>query len=196
MKSLLTPLTENEVGPLDAMNTTSQRVISGSEWPFVVAGTAFAAVRYDHPRIRDQHYWRLKIVESGEILEAGAGGISTESRPKMVADMEDLLVRAAKGDFDMFRDQFRLPPRPGRVVASCERAGIDPGEGIQGLREKFQAELESAPKWLYHNDAGFLAFADQVMDKRAKHQPAQQEVSAPEDPLEADDNVDAERMRP
>lgn len=80
------------------------------EWPFEVGQTAFAAVRFDHPRIPGSAMWLLKIVETGEILEAGTAGINNESRPKMVQDLEYLLARFHKGDRASFRNSWGLPP--------------------------------------------------------------------------------------
>lgn len=80
------------------------------QWPFEVAGTAFSAVRFEHPR----PHWRLKIEETGQILDPGTGGVSSESRPKMVQDLEELLARISKGDAADFRKRWGLPPLTAR----------------------------------------------------------------------------------
>lgn len=80
------------------------------QWPFEVAGTAFSAVRFEHPR----PHWRLKIEETGKILDPGTGGISSESRPKMMQDLEYLLARISNGDAADFRKRWGLPPLTAR----------------------------------------------------------------------------------
>lgn len=85
------------------------------EWPFEVGETAFAAVPFEDPRTPDKVFWRLKIVETGEVLGTGTGGISNESRPKMVQDLEYLLERISKGNTADFRKRWGLPEFPPRV---------------------------------------------------------------------------------
>lgn len=75
------------------------------EKTFEVGGVAFAAVRTMLPR----PHWRLRVQESGELYEAGMGGISTESVPKMQADVEELFRRVSNGDQVDFRACFNLP---------------------------------------------------------------------------------------
>jgi hypothetical protein len=72
---------------------------------FEVGAVKFAAVRTEFPR----PHWRLRIEETGNVLDAGAGGISGESVPKMIADVEYLLARVSKGDAADFRRRFGLP---------------------------------------------------------------------------------------
>ena len=61
---------------------------------FEVAGLSFEAIRFERPR----SHWRVKD-PSGEIWEAGAAGISGESRPKMKADLEYTCKRIGKDRF-------------------------------------------------------------------------------------------------
>jgi hypothetical protein len=75
------------------------------EKTFEVGGVKFSAVRTMQPR----PHWRLRIEESGEIFEPGTGGISTESAPKMQADVEELFRRMSKGDPVDFRARLNLP---------------------------------------------------------------------------------------
>lgn len=94
------------------MNPTSH------DSPFNIGDTDFMAVRMHRPC----DHWRVKVVESGEVLEAGADGFNTESRPKMQRDIEDMLRRV--GDIDLFRRHFNLPPRVQRVRDVAARAGV------------------------------------------------------------------------
>ena len=89
------------------------------ETPFTVGDTEFAAVRFHQPC----DHWRVKLTETGEVLEAGTAGISTASKPKMQQDLEDLLRR--DGDVDLFRRGFRLPLRVARVRDLADRVGVD-----------------------------------------------------------------------
>jgi len=93
------------------------------EWPFEVAGTALAAVRFDRPLA----HWRLKIVETGEVLEAGAGGFKTGSRPKMKQSVEDFFERICKGDPADFRKRMGLPSHlPSQAPTSTTESSADP----------------------------------------------------------------------
>lgn len=118
------------------------------EWPFEVADTAFAAVRFEHPRIPGEHIWRLKIVETGQILDPGTGGISNESRPKMVQDLEYLLERISKGNTADFRKRWGLPEFPPRVRFNW---GFHDGSA--------DAERGRDPQWKpeAHHDAVYVA---------------------------------------
>lgn len=78
--------------------------MSAASKQFEVGGVKFAAVRTEFPR----PHWRLRIEETGEVYDAGTGGISGESVPKMTADVEYLLVRVSKGDVADFRRRFGL----------------------------------------------------------------------------------------
>lgn len=71
---------------------------------FEVGGVKFSAVRFDRPIA----HWRLRTDENGVIFEAGAGGISTASVPKMQASVQELLDRVSKGDVDDFRRRMSL----------------------------------------------------------------------------------------
>lgn len=73
---------------------------------FTIGEIEFSAIRRTTPIL----HWTVRINESGQDLEPGAGGISTESVPKMMASIEELLVRISKGDVADFRKRFGLPP--------------------------------------------------------------------------------------
>lgn len=75
---------------------------------FQVGGVKFEAVRTEFPR----PHWLVRLVETGEVLQSGSGGISNVSVPKMHADIQDLLDRVSKGDIADFRRRFNLPPVP------------------------------------------------------------------------------------
>ncbi|TBR71607.1 MAG: hypothetical protein EPN64_19290 [Burkholderiaceae bacterium] len=126
------------------MNAPSLR----KEFPFEVGDTAFAAVQFDDPRVPGEKYWRLKIVETGEIFESGTGGISGTSRPKMVQDMEYLLERVSKGDTCDFRKRWGLPEYSPRVRFNW---GFHDGT--------HDAERGHVPEWRpeAHHDAVYVA---------------------------------------
>lgn len=71
---------------------------------FEVGGVCFEAVRTMRPR----PHWRVKIVETGEVWEAGAAGVSNQSKPKMQADLQYLFERCAKREQGEFRRQLGL----------------------------------------------------------------------------------------
>jgi hypothetical protein len=73
---------------------------------FTIGEIEFSAIRRTTPT----PHWTVRINESGEDLEPGAGGISTKSVPKMMASIEELLERVSKGDVADFRKRFGLPP--------------------------------------------------------------------------------------
>lgn len=72
---------------------------------FRVGGTKFCAVRVSRPK----PHWRVRVVESGEVLPPGAGGISNDSVPKMRADIQAVLDGLSRGDIADFRRRFGLP---------------------------------------------------------------------------------------
>jgi hypothetical protein len=74
---------------------------------FEVAGVPFAAVRKSFPR----PHWLLQTTENNSTFEAGAGGISNVSVPKMKASVEELLHRVSHGDVADFRKRLGLPAR-------------------------------------------------------------------------------------
>lgn len=76
-----------------------------NEKSFEVGGLQFTAIRQQRPI---QH-WVIRIDESGEVLQAGAGGISTESVPKMQTSVQELFDRVSKKDESDFRKRFGLP---------------------------------------------------------------------------------------
>ena len=86
---------------------------------FCVGETDFEAVLFDHPLL----HWRVKVVETSEVLDPGTAGISSKSKPKMQQDIEDLLRR--DGDVDVFRRGFKLPPRLERVQELAERIDVE-----------------------------------------------------------------------
>jgi len=79
--------------------------------PFEVAGVAFTAERQLKPR----PHWLLRTTENGVLFQAGSGGISNVSVPKMKADVEELLHRISRGDVADFRKRFGLPPATSEV---------------------------------------------------------------------------------
>lgn len=97
---------------------------------FEVGGVAFSALRRQVPR----PHWVLRIEENGEVLEAGAGGISTESVPKMKASVEELLARVSKNHVADFRRRFGLP-----------------NEGVMEIRMKSLSTAEAG--WLLKLEA-------------------------------------------
>lgn len=76
-----------------------------AEKSFEVGGVKFSALRRQAPIL----HWVLRIDETGEVLEPGAGGISTESVPKMQASLQELLDRISKGDVADFRRRMGIP---------------------------------------------------------------------------------------
>jgi len=64
---------------------------------FTVEGVTFEAVRYQIPI----PHWRLRL-PTGEILNPGTSGLSSESVPKMKADMEYLVKRFGKAQLRGF----------------------------------------------------------------------------------------------
>lgn len=72
---------------------------------FTIGGIDFAAVREQVPIA----HWRLRIEETGEVLQPGTGGVSTESIPKMQADLKYQLERISKGVSMDFRRSWGLP---------------------------------------------------------------------------------------
>lgn len=79
-----------------------------NEKSFEVGGLQFTAIRKQIPVL----HWVIRIDENGEVLEAGAGGISTESVPKMQASVHELFERVSKNDVADFRRRFGLPAQP------------------------------------------------------------------------------------
>jgi hypothetical protein len=77
-----------------------------NEKSFEIGGLKFSAIRQSRPIA----HWRIRTDENGVVFEAGAGGISTKSVPKMIADVEELFTRLAKGDIKEFRRHMGLPP--------------------------------------------------------------------------------------
>jgi len=75
---------------------------------FEVGSLQFTAIRKQVPVM----HWVIKINESGEILEPGAGGISTASVPKMESSVQELFERISKNDIADFRKRFGLPREP------------------------------------------------------------------------------------
>jgi hypothetical protein len=71
---------------------------------FEVAGVKFSAVRFDRPI----PHWRLRTDENGVTFQAGAGGISNVSVPKMQASLQELLDRVSRGDVADFRRRLSL----------------------------------------------------------------------------------------
>lgn len=79
-----------------------------NEKSFEVGSLQFTAIRKQIPIA----HWVIRIDENGEVLEAGAGGISTESVPKMQASVQELFERVSKNDTADFRRRFGLPAQP------------------------------------------------------------------------------------
>jgi hypothetical protein len=102
---------------------------AASEKTFEVGGVQFAAVRHNLPR----PHWRLRVQESGEEYEPGAGGISTESVPKMRANIEEMFQRVSKGDLVDFRARFNLP-EPGASADAITLAGAFQAVYFSGKR--------------------------------------------------------------
>ncbi|MDT8992708.1 hypothetical protein RQP54_17685 [Curvibacter sp. APW13] len=71
---------------------------------FEVGGVKFSAVRFDRPI----PHWRVRTDENGVVFEAGAGGISNVSVPKMQASLQELLDRVSGGDVADFRRRLSL----------------------------------------------------------------------------------------
>lgn len=69
---------------------------------FSVGGVEFEAIRYLSPR----PHWRPKVLETGEIFEGGV--FKTESRPKMIEDIEYFFQRIGKNDPQEFRRRLGL----------------------------------------------------------------------------------------
>lgn len=110
-----------------------------AEKPFEVGGLKFSAVRMRAP----SPHWRLRIVESGEVMEAGTGSISNESVPKMQASVEEIFRRASKGDPIAFRAMFNLP-EPGATpdlsaLASAFQAVYYTGKRMPSKVEDLEA---------------------------------------------------------
>lgn len=75
---------------------------------FAIGDTLFSAVKFDSPR----NHWRVRLEETGEVLNSGAGGISNISVPKMKASIQNLLDGVSNGDIANFRDRFGLNATP------------------------------------------------------------------------------------
>ncbi len=93
----------------------SKRPNETAEKVFQVGGIDFAAVRKAHPRRPGTSIWLLKIVESGQELEPGTGGVSNGSVPKLKKDLEYLFERISKGSTEDFRRRWNLPVTPLRT---------------------------------------------------------------------------------
>lgn len=71
---------------------------------FTVGDVEFEAVRFQSPI----PHWRPKIVETGEILEAGV--FNSDSRPKMKESIDYFYQRICKGhDNHELRRNLRIP---------------------------------------------------------------------------------------
>lgn len=75
------------------------------EVSFEVGGIQFTAIRREFPR----PHWVFRTDENGIVYEAGTGGISNESVPKMQQSIQELLDRVSKGDVCDFRKRMSLP---------------------------------------------------------------------------------------
>lgn len=75
------------------------------EVSFEVGGIRFSAIRREFPR----PHWVFRTDENGIVYDAGTGGISNESVPKMQQSLQELLDRISKGDVRDFRKRMSLP---------------------------------------------------------------------------------------
>lgn len=75
-----------------------------NEKSFEIGGVKFSAIRKHFPI----SHWVIRTDENGVVFEPGAGGISTESVPKMMNSVQELLERVSKNDVADFRRRFGL----------------------------------------------------------------------------------------
>lgn len=119
--------------------------------PFEVGGVRFSALRRQHPI----PHWVLRVEESGEVFEAGAGGISTESVPKMKASIEELLERVSKNDVADFRRRLGLP-NDGVMEIRMKSIDAEPGWLLRLMELGCQATYNHGPfgrtNWLVKKD--------------------------------------------
>lgn len=73
---------------------------------FTIGNVEFEAVQFTAPI----KHWRPKIVETGEILEAGV--FDGKSRPKLQASIQYFYDRICKNESEL-RRQLRLPEKQG-----------------------------------------------------------------------------------
>lgn len=93
-----------------------------AEKSFEIGGVKFTALRRQNPI----PHWVVRTDENGVVFEPGAGGISTESVPRMQASINELLVRVSKNDVADFRRRFGLP------VEAEQKAEAEVGEHTGG----------------------------------------------------------------
>jgi hypothetical protein len=99
---------------------------------FTVGGVRFTAIRFERPR----PHWRCRIDETAEVLQAGAGGISTESVPKMQASLTELLERVSKGDAKEFRRRFDLEGMPPLRASALQQLQADAKDLVAAAARK------------------------------------------------------------
>lgn len=77
-----------------------------NEVAFVIGGIRFTAIRRTHPL----PHWAFRTDENGVIHDAGTGGVTGVSVPKMKSCLQELFDRISKGDTADFRKRWGLPP--------------------------------------------------------------------------------------
>lgn len=115
---------------------------------FNVGGLEFTAVRYLKPR----PHWRLKVNKTGVVHDTGVGGISNESVPKMIADLQYQFERTSKGDPDDFAYAWGAEKRTAMQQKLDATRALHPGKLIAyrmgDFYEFFEGDADVAGKVL------------------------------------------------
>lgn len=125
----------------DNQHASREVLERAQEKSFEVADIKFSAVR----KMKPIPHWLLRIDETGEVLESGAGGISNVSVPKMITSVEELFSRVSKSDVADFRRRFglrALSPQPNQVEVG--EAGRPPAQKGRAAMAEAIAALQVA----------------------------------------------------
>lgn len=135
---------------------SDQHLTKHDEKPFEIGQTPFTAVRTLVPR----PHWLLRLDETMEVLESGAGGISNESVSKMKESVQKLLDRYSKGDVADFRRRFGLPETPPTKAVKADMA--QPTWHTKGGIPRFKSKPEASEEPVLADSRGSAAPAAQT----------------------------------